>query len=125
MSDPRRRLGRDAEDLVAARVAAAGWRVLARNVRTRRGEIDLIARDGNCLVFLEVKAGRVDSRFGPERPSLAVGPRKQVRLRRLAREWLADNDSPAACAWIRFDVVGVTYGRDGRPREYEHLRSAF
>lgn len=125
MSDPRRRLGKLAEDLVAARVTSLGWEILARNSRTRLGEIDLIAREGTCLVFLEVKAGRAGSFFGPERPSLAVGSRKQARLRRLAREWLAANRPPLGCSQIRFDVVGITYDSGDRPLDYEHIESAF
>ena len=125
MSDPRRRLGRLAEDLVASRVTSLGWEILARNARTRQGEIDLIAGDGGCLVFLEVKAGRAGSAFGPERPSLAVGPRKQVQLRRLAREWLSTNRPPRGCNQIRFDVVGITYDSHNRPLDYEHIESAF
>lgn len=114
-----------AEDLVAARVAARGWRIVGRNLRTKRGELDLIAGDGNCLVFIEVKAGRDYSSFGPERPSLAVGPRKQVRLRQLAREWLAANRIPPGFSELRFDVVGVTFDRQDRALEYEHIESAF
>lgn len=125
MTQARISLGRAGEDLVAERIAAAGWPVLGRNVRTRRGEIDLIAVDGTCLVFIEVKAGRAGTRTGPESPVLAVGAQKQARLRRLAREWLGLNRPPAGCREIRFDVVGITFGRDGRVMHYEHIENAF
>jgi putative endonuclease len=120
----RRRTGMEAEELVARRLAGAGWRLLERNVRTRSGEIDIVAVDGRSLVFVEVKAARRGARHGPERPVLAVGPRKRRRLRRLAAAWLADNRRPGRrYSEIRFDVVGVTLG-GGEP-EVEHVRAAF
>jgi putative endonuclease len=121
----RQRLGRAAEGLVARRLAAAGWIVLERNARTRGGEIDLIALDGATLVFVEVKAVRAGRCAGPERPEHAVGPRKQRRLRGLAREWLSSPAAQQRVAGYRFDVVGVTYGADGTVAGYEHLRAAF
>lgn len=123
MTEARQRLGRRAEDLVAARLAAAGWRVVARNVRTRGGEIDLIALDGSILVFVEVKAGRAGSAHGPPSPAHQVGPRKQARIRRLAREWLATGRSPSGVAGYRFDVVGVSYGQ--ARVDVDHIRDAF
>jgi putative endonuclease len=123
----RQTLGRRAEDLVAARLAGAGWRIVERNVRTRSGEIDLIALDGSTLVFVEVKAGRRGSSYGPDRPAHAVGPRKQLRLRRLAREWLGNDQGgrrPSGVSGYRFDVVGVTFGGDGVP-DVDHIRNAF
>ena len=124
MTVARQRLGRRAEDLVADRLRRRGWRIVARNIRTRSGEIDLIALDGSTLVFVEVKAGRAGSRLGPERPALAVGLRKQLRLRRLAREWLAERRGPSGVSGYRFDVVGVSFGEDGLP-DVDHIRAAF
>jgi putative endonuclease len=120
----RQRLGRSAEDLVAARLQRLGWRLVERNFRTRSGEIDLICLDGRTLVFVEVKAGRKGSTSGPERPAHAVGPRKQLRLRRLAREWIAERRGPSGVAGYRFDVVGVSFGPDGLA-DVDHLRNAF
>ena len=65
MTGTRQRLGRAAEDLVAARLTDAGWEIVERNARTRHGELDLVALDGRALVFVEVKAGRAGSAFGP------------------------------------------------------------
>jgi putative endonuclease len=121
----RQRLGRAAEELVAARLADAGWEVVERNARTRQGELDLIALDGPTLVFVEVKAGRAGSALGPERPVLSVGYRKQQRIRRLATAWMgAHRDLPRYDA-IRFDAIGVTYDHVGRVVDYEHIRGAF
>ena len=124
MTVARQRLGRRAEDLVADRLRRRGWRIVARNVRTRSGEIDLIALDGSTLVFVEVKAGRSGAEAGPERPAHAVGPRKQLRLRRLAREWLAERRGPSGVSGYRFDVVGVSFGPDGLA-DVDHIRNAF
>jgi len=125
MTASRQRMGRQAEDLVARRLAAAGWEILARNARTRHGELDLVARDGRALVFVEVKAGRGGARFGPERPVLAVDARKQQRLRRLATAWMAANRGRVAYAQIRFDAVGVSFDRAGRVTDVEHIEGAF
>jgi putative endonuclease len=120
----RQRLGRRAELLVRGRLRRQGWRLVDNNVRTASGEIDLIALDGTTLVFVEVKAGRAGAAIGPERPALAVGRRKQLRLRRLAREWLGERRGPSGVSGYRFDVVGVSFGEDGLP-DVDHIRDAF
>jgi putative endonuclease len=128
MPDARQLLGSRAEAIAASRLAGGGMRILARNQRTTevRGEIDLIATDGPTLVFVEVKALRTGSRAGPERPALAVGPRKQRKLRSLAVAWLRDHDGfVPPHDTLRFDVVGMRLDPRGRPMEWEHLRGAF
>jgi putative endonuclease len=126
MTRSRLRLGRAAENLVAARLAASGWEVVERNARTRFGELDLVALDGAALVFLEVKAGRQGADFGPERPILAIGPRKQRQVRRLATAWLAERRRPGRrYDEIRFDAVGVTFDSLGGVVDLEHIRGAF
>jgi putative endonuclease len=126
MAHARQQIGRRAEQLVAARLAAAGWEILERNARTRFGELDIVALDGRTLVFVEVKAGRQGSAFGPERPVLGVDRRKQRRLRRLATAWMAERRSRIPrYAEIRFDAVGVTLDRAGRAVEVEHIEAAF
>ena len=125
MTAARQRLGRRAEELVARRLAADGWRVLERNARTRSGELDLIALDGSTLVFVEVKAGREGAAHGPTQPAHAVGPRKRARIRRLAREWLAAGRGRGlGVAGYRFDVVGVSFGGDGLA-DVDHIVNAF
>ncbi|HVQ58459.1 MAG TPA: YraN family protein [Solirubrobacterales bacterium] len=125
MTVARLRIGRRAEDLVARRLAAAGWEIVERNARTRYGEIDLVALDGAVLVFVEVKAGRAGSAFGPERPVLAVDNRKQRRIRRLAAAWMAERRGVARFDRIRFDAVGVTFDRGDRVLDVEHIADAF
>lgn len=123
-ADPRRRTGRIGEDAACAELERAGMRIVARNCRTRAGELDAIAVDGEALVFIEVKTMRTGVHGGPERPVLAVGPRKQLQVRRLARAWLAEA-SPPRYELLRFDVVGVLLDPAGRPLAIEHIRDAF
>ena len=121
----RNRLGRAAEDLVAERLVAAHWELIERNARTRFGELDIVALDGGALVFVEVKAGRESADYGPERPILAIGPRKQRQVRRLATAWMAEHRGALPrFTEIRFDAVGVSYPRAGAPA-VEHIEGAF
>jgi putative endonuclease len=125
MSVQRQRIGRAAEDLVAGRLVAADWEILERNARTRYGELDIVALDGRTLVFVEVKAGREGSIYGPERPVLAVDRRKQQRIRRLATAWMGERRDLPYYSEIRFDAVGVSFDRAGRAVEVEHIEAAF
>ncbi|MCZ2829444.1 YraN family protein [Modestobacter sp. VKM Ac-2986] len=105
---------------VAVRVLTdAGLTVLDRNWRCRDGELDLVARDGDALVFCEVKTRRGGG-FGS--PAEAVTRAKRRRLRVLASAWLAAHDHHAPD--LRFDVVGVLVPATGLPR-VTHLRNAF
>ena len=125
MSAQRQRIGRAAEELVTARLATCGWEVLERNARTRYGELDIVALEGDALVFVEVKAGSAGAAFGPERPVLGVDRRKQLRVRRLATAWMTERRDVRRYAEIRFDAVGVTFDRSGRVVNIEHLKGAF
>lgn len=125
MTARRQALGRQAEDLVARSLAAACWQIVERNARTRYGELDIVALDGRTLAFVEVKAGRLESSFGPERPIHSIGPRKRLRIRRLATAWMTERRGLPRYDEIRFDAVGVTFDRRGRVVEYEHLKGAF
>ena len=125
MTHRRLEIGRLAEDLVAARLAARNWRIVARNARSRQGELDIVALDGRTLVFVEVKAGRSDSQYGPERPVLSVGPRKQRQVRRLAGAFMAARRDLPRYDAIRFDAVGVTFAPGGEIADLEHIENAF
>jgi len=106
----RQALGLDGEDIACRALEARGYRILARRYRTRIGEIDVVARQGACMVFVEVKTRR-DGRFGD--PAAAVTAEKQRRLAVMASDYLARHRLERAPA--RFDVVAVTTA-DGRPR---------
>src|ERR1044072_845920 len=110
MTETRRRLGAWAEELAARNLSQEGWTILARNHRTRYGEIDIVASDRHTLVFVQVKSGRLGSVAGPERPVFAVARQKQRRWRRLAGAFLAERPPLPRFSEIRFDVIGVTVG---------------
>ena len=99
----RRRLGFDAERYVFRYLKSQGLRPVARNFRTRRGEIDLVMRDGDCLAFIEVRYRTASSYVGA---SLTVDARKQQKLASAAAMFLSIHDRfrHSTC---RFDVVGV------------------
>jgi len=125
MTVARRRTGQIAEDLVAARLAAAGWEIVERNARTRYGELDIVARDNRALVFIEVKAARAGTSFGPERPILSIDHRKQRQVRRLATAWMQERRDLPLYDEIRFDAVGVTLDRSDRAVEVDYIKGAF
>ena len=114
----RRALGDAGEDLAAAALKKQGYKILARNYVTPLGEIDLVARQGKVVVFVEVKT-RQNASFGS--PQEAVHAAKQARLRRLADYYLKQNRLTSAP--VRFDVVGVTLAGGG-PR-VEIIQDAF
>jgi putative endonuclease len=119
-------VARHGEELAAAHLRAHGFEILARNARTRVGEIDVIAFDGRTLVFAEVKSRRASARARPAPEPLAgLRPRQRARLRRLAAAWLwSDAERPFAQT-IRFDAIGVVLDGHGRVRRLEHLEGAW
>jgi putative endonuclease len=131
MNDARRRaLGRRGEDLAAAHLRALGFATIARNVRTRHGEIDMIAFDGRALVFAEVKTRCVSARRSAIRddqdPLRGLRARQRARLRRLASAWLREERSSRPSAeTIRFDAIGVVLDTSGAQRRIDHVEGAF
>jgi putative endonuclease len=108
-----RDLGDRGEQAVALWYEGEGFSVLARNWRTKSGEIDVIVRKGDLVVVCEVKT-RTSSRFGT--PFEAVTPQKARRLRRLAGQWLSEARRSGQIAGgtgvdVRFDVASVTVER--------------
>ena len=102
MSHFRIRFGRRSEKRAARYLKRRGYRILAMNAVTPLGEIDIVAEDGETLVFVEVKA-RTSTLFG--RPEEAVTKAKQATLTRAALYWLKSRDALARPA--RFDVVAI------------------
>jgi putative endonuclease len=117
--DPRHALGARAEESAARALVGAGLRIVARNVRLGGGEIDLVCRDGDAWVFVEVKARRPGWDDGP---GAAVSWAKRRRLVRLAQQYLKWHH--LGDVRYRFDVVEVT--DNGRAAAViRHLRGAF
>lgn len=105
--------GGNGEDAAAALLERHGLSIVARNYRTRFGEIDIVARDGDSLVFVEVRL-RAGSGFGGAAGS--IGARKRARIAAAARLYLLQTRSRLPC---RFDVVAIEAG------EAKWLRAAF
>lgn len=99
----RQRCGRDGEARAAAFLEARGVTILARNVRSHAGEIDLVALDGTTLVFCEIRTRRSRAQGGALE---SVTPAKQRQVVRVAEHFLARHPRLAACP-IRFDVVAI------------------
>jgi len=110
-------LGALGERIAAQMLQAEGLEILDRNWRCRDGELDIVARDGEAIAFVEVKT-RSGTGFG--HPAEAVHPAKLLRLRRLAARWLSEHGTHAG--QVRIDVVAVLRRR-GRPALVEHLRA--
>ena len=106
--EPRRVLGLAGEHLAERELARRGLRVVARNVRTRYGEIDLICRDACGYAFIEVKTRRAGSFVAAAE---AVDARKAARLAALAEAWLAHRGERGA-VW-RIVIAALTVGADG------------
>jgi len=114
------RLGARGEKLAARHLRRQGFKILYRNFRGRRGgEIDLVCRDRDTLVFVEVKT-RTREDFG--RPLDAVGVRKQRRIAQGGLAWLRLLGNPDVL--FRFDVVEVVIA-EGAPPKIEIIRNAF
>jgi putative endonuclease len=106
------RFGRLGEAICSWRLRLSGYRVIARNVRTPFGELDLVARRGGTIAFIEVKARAGDDAIE------ALMPRQQRRIVRAAEMFLADK--PSAAVDVRFDVMII-----GRRLLPKHLPAAF
>lgn len=117
-----REAGARCEDLADAHLQRAGLVPIARNFNCRLGELDLVMRDGDIVVFVEVRYRRKggDGRFGDGIDS--VGASKRTRLLRAAAMFLAQHPRLAGCA-CRFDVVAVA--GDAAAPQLEWLPNAF
>lgn len=112
----RQRLGAFGERVAAARLEAAGMAILSRNIRTPSGEIDILARDGTDLVFVEVRTRRA-------RPGTAVESIDDIKLQRMWQCAIDYCDSAAADPeTIRIDIVSIDIGPGGKLGHIEHFR---
>ena len=108
-------LGARGEDAAVAFLTASGIEVVERNWRCRYGELDIVAREGDSTLFVEVKT-RSGTMFGT--PEEAVTAAKQGRIRRLAGLWLIEQGGPFVP--VRFDVIGVMIAAGGEPTVVHH-----
>ncbi len=118
-TDQRRGLGRWGENHAADHLTAAGYTLVARNWRCRGGEIDLIFRDGQTVVFVEVKTRRGRA-YGA--PAEALTPHKAQKLLDLGQQYVAAHDLDGV-AW-RIDLVAVELDERGRLLRCDHIPNA-
>jgi putative endonuclease len=122
MTFTRRHCGRRGEDLAAEHFARLGFEVLARNHRTRFGELDLVVFDGSTIVFVEVKTRRVASGADPWE---TLHDLKRSQVRKMAAAWLAEVRERPFGAELRFDAVGVLLDASDSLVRLDHLEAAF
>jgi putative endonuclease len=120
-TDARKALGRLGERLAAEHFERLGWEIVERNFRTRQGEIDLIALDGETLVFAEVKT----CRLGRRRPWESLHEHKRSQVRRLAGAWFSEPRSRPRFARIRCDAIGIVLDDRDQLVRLDHLEDAF
>lgn len=121
MPGSRQQTGKWGEDVAEQFLRQKGYKILFRNWRAERGDIDIIARDGDCVVFVEVKSGSTE-KYGP--PELRVTQSKKRQLYKLASAFLQKSEElEIEAEAYRFDVVVI----DGNQNQYEirHYPSAF
>ena len=122
MTDARRTLGRAGEQLALEHLERLGYTLVARNHRTRFGELDLVVCDAATLVFVEVKTRRA-RRPGRHWESLHEAKRTQVR--RMAIAFLSDVADRPKRRDVRCDAIGITIDPEGRLVSLDHLENAF
>lgn len=114
----RRQAGNTGEQLAMQHLRRLGFDILEMNYQHGHGEIDIVAKEGEVLVFCEVKS-RSSDEYGE--PEYAITPRKQQQIRKLAQAYLYEHEiREQAC---RFDVVAIRF-KGGTP-EIRHLKNAF
>lgn len=121
MTDVRHTAGRRGEELAAEHLERLGFEILARNHRTRYGELDLVAYDGETLVFAEVKTRR----SGARDPWENLHDRKRSQVRRMAISWLTEGTDRPFGAQLRFDGIAVLLDAKGELARLDHLEAAF
>ncbi|HRK31339.1 MAG TPA: YraN family protein [Tepidisphaeraceae bacterium] len=117
--DPQETLGRRGENAAAKYLRELGYRIITRNFAVELGEIDIIARDGNTLVFVEVKTRADDAIATPEEQ---VNETKQHQITKVAKLYMSRYGVPRPPA--RFDVVSILWPQ-GREPQIKHLIDAF
>ena len=119
-NDPRHRLGRLGEQVAAEHLERLGYEIVARNHRTRFGEIDLVAVDDDPLVIVAVKTRR-----GRGSPWDALHERKRRQVRAMGAAYLNTVPDRPRRKNLRFDAIGVTFDLAGRLSGLDHLEGAF
>lgn len=120
MTIRRKLLGRQGEEAAARYLEKNSYQVLCRNYSCRLGEIDIVARERETIVFVEVRSRSSDD-YGL--PQESVTSRKKMKLRQLAWHYLKAAGKTGA--GFRFDVIALLFDGDGRVKKLEHIENAF
>ena len=118
MANEKQQFGKKGESLAARHLKQSGYRIIEKNFRTKQGEIDIIAKDKDTIVFVEVKS-RKNDRFG--NPKWAITPWKQRKISMVALEYLKATQQINVKA--RFDVVSINRAQESR--RIELIKNAF
>jgi putative endonuclease len=119
---PRAALGRRGEQAAARFLEGKGYRILERNFRTLRGEIDLIVLRDGTLAFVEVRSQTQPAEIDPV---YTITPRKQARVIRAAHAYLNQRGPLPPNTALRFDVITVRFAPDGSQQDLRHIEGAF
>lgn len=119
MSFARLAVGRKGEELAVKYLLNKGYEILARNYRCKIGELDVVARHAQTLIFIEVRSSS-SLAFGW--PHESVNNKKKAKLRLVAQYYIQSNCINLP---VRFDVIGISFSTDGQLRKIEHVADAF
>lgn len=120
MSEKNKRdVGKEGENIAAKYLAEKGFEIVERNYHYSHGEIDIVARDKECLVFVEVKT-RLNLKYGE--PEYAINPKKIKQIKKMAELYLFDKEIEEANC--RFDVVAILLEDETNP-QITHYENAF
>ncbi|MFA5384483.1 MAG: YraN family protein [Eubacteriales bacterium] len=120
MSNQKQNLGRRGEDEAVSYLRKKGYLLLQRNYRCPLGEIDIIAREGKTLVFIEVRS-RSSDRFGT--PQESVNRKKILKIYKVAQYYLKavqKEEEP-----VRFDVLALLFDIENQLKHLDHIKGAF
>lgn len=109
-----KKIGNEGEDIAASYIRKKGYKILCRNYKGKKGEIDIIGYKDKTIVFVEVKRR---AKKGLQKPEEAVDVRKQRKIIAAAKEFLA-KEKLSEYKYVRFDILGITDTEDGRNIEY-------
>lgn len=119
MKHARQRLGRQGEQIAAIYLERQGYVIMEHNWRCPLGEVDIVAREGDCLVFVEVRAWR-PGQYGT--PEASITPRKQAKMLEVAQSYLQAAGLDDA-NW-RIDVIAIDLDGNARVKRLNHIRNA-
>ena len=121
MPTPRTRLGTRGEQVVRQNLQAKGYEILATNFRCQWGEVDVVARDGACLVFVEVRTSRSSNKYGT--PEESLSKKKRDRLVATAETFIQERCENPPEGW-RIDLVTVRLDRPTDTSRLNHIQNA-